>query len=75
MNRAVIAERIMQTCALTALLLSLRLATAAVNADDLNQVRTWTSQEGTTLRATLLGVDTKAETARMRRDDGRIFTI
>jgi hypothetical protein len=75
MNRAVIAERIMQTRALAALLISLQITAFALSADDLNQVRTWTNQAGETLRATLLGVDTKAETARMRRDDGRVFTI
>ena len=58
-----------------ALLLSLHLTVVALNADDLEKVRTWTSIEGATLRANLLRIDAKAKTARMRRDDGRIFTI
>ncbi len=46
-----------------------------LSADELDTIRTWTSQEGTSLRATLIESDPAAETARMRRDDGRIVTI
>ena len=46
-----------------------------LSADELDTVRTWTSQEGTSLRATLIESDPAAQTARMRRDDGRIVTI
>lgn len=48
---------------------------STLSAEALNELRTWTSQDGNSLRATLLNSDASAQTARMRRDDGRIFTI
>jgi hypothetical protein len=51
------------------------LCSSTLSGSELNELRTWTSQEGSTLLATWLESDFAAETARMRRDDGRLFTI
>jgi hypothetical protein len=75
MHRAVIATPVIHFGAVITLLLTLHLTILALNADDLEKVRTWTSTEGVPLRAKLLNVDAKAQTARIRRDDGRVFTL
>lgn len=46
-----------------------------LSAGELDSLRTWTSQEGDTLQATLIDSDSTAQTSRMRREDGRIFTM
>lgn len=48
---------------------------ASLPAGELDTLRTWTSQDGRTLEATLLEVDGNARTARMHHANGRIFTV
>lgn len=61
--------------AFRALLLGLLLTVIALSANDLEQVRTWTSSDGATLRARLLSLDATEQTVRIRRDDGRVFNM
>jgi hypothetical protein len=48
---------------------------SSLSADELDALRTWTSQEGTHLRATRIDSDPTTQTSRMRSEDGRIVTI
>ena len=66
----------MPAAVLRSLLLALHgCSVLALHADELQTMRTWTSADGATLRAQLLNIDPSAETLRIRRDDGRIFTL